>query len=271
MLVAITSDQMKMWLRLLLLLAVFFSLPAMQKKWTCGFRLAKLHIAMPCREEWDVPLPAHLEMLHQPYFFLGKGAQCYAFASQDGKYVIKLFRFDHPQRNDKIVQLFNACKLAYDHLRDETGLIYVHLNLTQGELPTLRCTDPRGRRVTLPLDHYRFALQRRAEGFFSTLDRAKERPALLKERIDQCLYLLKTRIALGIENADLHMDRNIGFLDGRAIELDFGRYQKGDHLARGHEMEKHLRILRAWLQQNAPEWTCYLDASAHLDEERPSL
>src|SRR5689334_8640410 len=46
-------------------------------------------------DEWDVEIsPEVVSILEQPFHYLAKGGQSYVFGSSDGKYVLKLFRFD---------------------------------------------------------------------------------------------------------------------------------------------------------------------------------
>src|SRR3989344_6079777 len=112
------------------------SFPAGFKRLTCGFKLAKMHFDHPFRLDWEVDPILSQDQLHailtQPFSYLGKGAQCYVLQSADGRYVIKLFRYDASLRQcpAKREKLFTACLLAYHRAREETGVLYLHLNLT---------------------------------------------------------------------------------------------------------------------------------------------
>jgi hypothetical protein len=200
-----------------------------------------------------------LAILDQPFHYIDKGSQSYVFESRDGKYVIKFFRFDYPETTLKVLTLFNACKIAYDQLREETGLIYLHLNLTQEGLPILLCKDAIGRKYRFPLDQYRFAIQKKAKSFRLTLQEARNDPVLMKKRMDQFLDLLRSRTAKGIFNTDPTLSRNFGFLDDRAIEIDFGNYRPTSTHNEISEMLRYTERLRRWLSTEAPEWVAYLD------------
>jgi hypothetical protein len=249
---------MRRFFFLLLFAALMLSLPAFARKFTRGFRIAKLYLDFPNQPQWEiVPNPGVASLLRQQFTFIGKGSQSYVFESQDGQTVVKLFRFDRSLPD--AIQLFDACKLAYDSLRDETGLIYIHLNTTRMNLPTLRCKDAIGRSYKLPLDDYRFVVQRKGELFYSALLSARSRPPLMQKRLDQFLDLLQTRVSKEVLNADPSLSRNFGFLEDRAIELDFGNYRASPGLDREAEMRHYTAKLRSWLQENAPEWVSYLD------------
>ena len=204
------------------------------------------------------------EILSQSFSFLGKGAQVYAFESQDGQYVLKLFRFDQRKRfigpkltsDAKIRSFFNACKIGWEMAREETALVYLHLNPTSGKLPVLSIRTPTFRRIHLPLDPYRFAIQKKVVPLEEALTAALAE-GLLGERIDAILSLIEHRAAKGIGNRDPSLWRNFGFLGAHAIELDFGNYvirsdfqEKSARLA---ELERYARPLRRWLEKNAPE------------------
>jgi hypothetical protein len=248
----------------LLFVLSLLSLPFVAKKFTQGFRVAKLEFHVPHHPEWEVPMDSQiLSILDQPYAYLGKGAQSYVFASLDGRYVVKLFRSDS---EEKIIALFNACKMAYDCLKEETGLVYLHLNPTSQRLPILTCQDPLGRGIKLPLDRYRFAIQKRAKPFRETLEAAMGDPALMKARIDQFVALLVSRTEKGIFNTDPSLSRNFGFLDDRAVEIDFGNYHETASYSEFTEIKRYTHRLHRWLARTAPEWADYLDRQVEVLE-----
>lgn len=235
------------------------SLPAIAKRLTGGFKVAKMALRFPYRKEWDVALnPSVVPILSQSYKFLGRGAQCFVFESEDGCYVIKLFRYDQPPTESKVRDLFNACKLAYEELPEETGLVYIHLNVTELGLPTLQCRDAVGRKYAFPLDKMRFALQKKAAPFLEALTAAKG-SAEMEKKIDQLIGLLKTRTDRKIFNSDPSLSRNFGFLEDRAIEFDFGNYRKAFDLNQKREMNRFASKLRKWLVENDPNSVAYFD------------
>jgi len=276
---------MKRGFFLFLLAGCMLFLPVCAKRWTQGFRIAKIQLDLPFHPEWEVAKIDHLDqILSQPYSYLSKGAQCYVFVSQDGQYVLKLFRFDphlNPLRSffrtvfkkkkirtpfeAKVLRVFNACKLAFEMAPEETGLIYIHLNPTSDKLPPLLCKDPIGRSCRIPLESARFALQKRAQPFRKTfLDAIKSGdPAQVETRIDEFLALLRSRTGKGIGNSDPNLSRNFGFLEDQAVEFDFGNYSYSPAMlqpaSQRREIEHYANRLRRWLKRTAPEWIPYLD------------
>ncbi len=236
-------------------------IPTFAKYLTDGFRLAKMHVDFPNHPEWEFPLePKILAVLDQPFRYLGKGSQCYVFESRDQKYVIKFFRFNDPRSELKIFTVFNAARIAYEYLKEETGLIYIHLNLTKIGLPTLHCKDAIGRSYQLPLDQCRFAIQKKAIGLEEALKWARQDPNLMKKRLDQFIDLLRTRTEKGIFNSDPSLSRNFGFLEDQAIEIDFGCFRPTSSLSKKEEMDRYASKLRQFLKKEAPEWIEYFDS-----------
>lgn len=97
-----------MLLRLFLLslfVPLMLAIPVGMKQLTQGFRLEKMALDFPFHPEWEIEGNASFqirEILSQSYKYLDRGAQCYVFASQDGKYVIKLFRYDQAQNSRRL-------------------------------------------------------------------------------------------------------------------------------------------------------------------------
>jgi hypothetical protein len=260
---------MKRPLFFFLLVSLCLATPSGFKRLTHGFRPEKLQLAFPNEAHWEVQEVADVQsILRQPFRYLNKGAQAYVFESLDKEYVIKLFRFDHLSKktgslkrfnHENVFILFNACKMAYETMAKETGLIYIHLNTTDGKMPVLHCRDRLGRKHALPLDQIRFVLQKKAGDFCKSLLDARSSPERMKKRIDSLLALLDKRIEKGILNTDPNLKRNFGFIGDQAIELDFGNYRFHPGHNREKEREKYLSKLHQFLEKQAPEWAEYLD------------
>lgn len=274
---------MKKWGLFFLLVSVCLVIPVAAKRLTRGFKMAKMRLELPFRSDWNTASELSDEeakdILAQPFRYLNKGAQCYAFVSQDEKYVLKLFRFDqrHLFRNprskrplhQKISSFFEGCKLASSIASAETGILYLHLNRTAGTLPILKARGPLGQSFRCPLDQYRFALQKKAAPLAATLFAARDE-GTLPERIEEIVALLENRIGKEIGNTDPSLWRNFGFLEDRAIEFDFGNYVSrpdfSDVRSRRAELERYMRPLRSWLEMNAPE--CLAGLNARLERAR---
>lgn len=119
--------------------------------------------------------------LSQKYSFLARGRQCFAFISEDKKYVLKLPRTDiykiplwtrclpvKPYRNklqtlrthrEQFVK--NSFLIAHQDLKEQTALLAIHLGVTtRNSKKKLIITDPIGCSFHLPLEQTSFVLQR---------------------------------------------------------------------------------------------------------------
>lgn len=247
-------------------------LPVSFKRVSCGFKLAKMHFNTPYQADLEVPSYLSNEeiqaILSQPFTYLNRGAQSYVFASEDGKYVIKFFRhhgsFSSTKKHkaltlQKIQRLFSASILAYTKAREETGVIALHLNTTKNQFPHLKAKGPIGQHLSLDLDSYLFVIQKRVGSFRESLLDAyhSSDKTVMARHIDSFVNLLHSRTSKGIRNADSSLCRNFGFLNGGALEIDFGNYL--EETPSKKDLFIFAKKMRKWLSKNAPEWVPYLD------------
>ena len=90
----------------------------------------------------------------------------------------------------------------------------------------------------------------------------------MEDHLDAIISLLEKRSLKGISNADRNLFRNFGFINEKAVEIDFGNYNYSKDLClpakRKEEISRFLSSLRTWLQGNAPEWVFYLDQQTNF-------
>src|SRR5262249_40401492 len=148
--------------------------------------------------------------------YLGRGFQCYAFLSQDGNYVLKFLRhqrlrepaaFDFlpdisfikrfkerklEERKKRLRYLFRSFKVAYEHIPEETALLYVHLNKTVKRHPQVTIVDRCQNQYQVALDDVEFVVQRRAFLIKPTLTQLMQEGKLdqAEARIAQIFQLL---------------------------------------------------------------------------------
>src|SRR5690242_11820477 len=69
-----------------------------------SFCLHFLYSSLPANPDWDLPMPTSEETLHldkildQKFHYFAKGSRCFAFISDDQKYVIKFHRYPSHMR-----------------------------------------------------------------------------------------------------------------------------------------------------------------------------
>lgn len=190
-----------------------------------------------------------IQALKQRFSYLGRGHQCYAFESEDGRYVLKLPRSDRylvpfwlracsfsfldayreSLRQEKARRLrfmLGSFQIAFTELRQETSLLYLHLNQTHcfGSQATLR--DRIGRTYRIDLDTSAFVLQRKKPLMMPAFQRALregDREAA-QEILRAFLEVVAIRAEKGIFNKDPSFLKNFAFEDGKGIQIDIGSF-----------------------------------------------
>ncbi len=130
----------------------------------------------PVEEEWDEETT---QALQQPFTYIGRGRQCFAFASEDGKYVLKIPRTDiyklpfltrvlpntvYRQRQEQGRQcakdlILTSFQISFEDLKEQTALLTLHLGQSRHRKEFLTLIDATGCKYRLPLATTAFALQ----------------------------------------------------------------------------------------------------------------
>lgn len=262
-----------------------------------GKRFSPAHIVSEFDHNpaWDVKVSDDLYsfvnvITQQPFFWLSKGFQAYAFVSEDNEYVIKFFQqqrlrerpfLEHPfayifhkSFRDKCAyikhhreEIFSSSKLVFEEIPEETGILFVHLNKTVDLLRGIRLRDSAGQSFKIKPDRVSFIIQRKAQYVLPTLTQCMKegKVDMAKARLDQIFDLLLTLAKKGIVDSDYALIRNnnIGFTKDRAIYIDTGHITKNVNLDAKKQMEyefrKRLRPLYDWLTIKYPELAAYFD------------
>jgi hypothetical protein len=261
--------------------ALFFSRPDR------GFAIGRIASDLPISTEWpsDISEKQYKELtkaFREPLRALGSGAQCYAFSSACDQYVLKFFKMKHllpkkwlpvlplakwrEYRTKKVQQkeknrkeLFNSYKIAYDHFRDESALVAIHLSKTTNWHLPVTLIDKRGRAHHLNLDDFEFVVQRKAErlgDYLSGLLQEKKRDEVL-ETIRSLLEQIVLQCQKGFFDTDSGIFANYGVIEGKVVHFDSGRL-KAEPEAASHSfcegmLERAKERIAIWLQKREPE------------------
>ncbi|MCB1117293.1 MAG: hypothetical protein KDK50_01785 [Chlamydiia bacterium] len=267
-----------------LLVSGFLAIERLCHKATDGFALNR--IAYPLDVE-VVENKKPLSVEHQfalnvlrseKFYYLGSGAQVYAFCTKDKQYVLKLFKFHHMRipplvnmlpltkglekiRNEKIdfkkniiEDIFNSFTIAYNHLKEETALLLVHLNRTNHMNGSVRIVDRIKNEYDLDLDTTYFVLQHYAVLAYDQIDIWMEEKEITKARngIRSLVKLAAKRCQKGIMDKDPDFSTNFGFINGKAKQIDIGRFAHNINECKadiyGPEMIRITRPFRNWLE-----------------------
>ena len=261
------------------------------------FTLENISFALPEHPEWRTPPLSDSEqqfvnrILEQPFVYLGKGHQMYAFESADQQYVLKFIKFtylkpsfllnlipewsfvktfkEHAQTGKqlRIDRVFNGHSIAFTKDRENSGLIYIHLLPTTTLNKSLLLKNRLGFTYAVNLDQHAFVLQKKGVSLRDTIQELLNRGDVkqAKQRFQDILALYNADYQKGIYDSDHNLMYNTGFVGSQAVRLDVGRL-KFDPDANDPEFIQadlhnviHNRIQR-WLKRYYPQ---YVDELMH--------
>lgn len=262
---------------------------------TDDFRLGNITFPLPYEKNWEVAsLSTEQEkslesILAQPFYYLGKGAQSYVFASEDGKYVLKFFKFKHlrpsffidslppigflksykekqaARKERKLFGVFNSYKLAYEMDKIESGLIFIQLNTESNLVRYATVVDKIGIKRTIDLQNYPFILQYKGETLRTVVDKYLKEGDLqtAKTRLAQILDLYTQEYAKGIYDHDHGVMQNTGFIDTTPIHLDVGKLLKEEKMQNKSyardDLELVVRNINSWVKKNYPQYSTSIE------------
>lgn len=233
---------------------------------TDGFSLQAIETSYPPQEEWVLESDrAFLSYLNQPFYYLGKGCQSYAFVSKDGEYVLKFFKEKHlsipfwmewlPLEGWKLAQkqrkwemrrrLFFGFVLGWKKLKDECGLVHVQLNPMEAFHVDLY--DKMGHLIPVDLGTVPFVLQKRGDPFLDALEEAIGKESG-KQLLEELFVLLDKRDKAGVWDQDPAMLQNLAVVDGKPIFVDLGQFRTADAIDFLNDRRDRLRPLLRWLK-----------------------
>ena len=226
--------------------------------------------------------------LQQDFHYLGRGRQAFAFASEDGRYVIKFPRGDickipfwlrslplESRRKSQISRkairenwVLQSARLAMEELKDATAMIA--MNLSPHTPPflkakTVQIIDKAGRSYQIPLSRSYFILQRKKVLFKDVIQQTalKEGIQGVEKVLDALFAVIVERTKKGILNRDGSFLRNYGYDETRAYQTDVGSfYQVEVGSAKElyfQSMELSVKPIRRWMEARHPEWLALLD------------
>jgi hypothetical protein len=260
-------------------------------KRTKGFCVEKIISKHPYHASWDVGPPTfeHMRLLNrlgnQTFRYLGSGKECYAFASEDEGIVIKFFKQKHmtsfsfidffpippPFKYKRLETLhrhhylrqktFTSYMIAYQKFREESGLLFLHLNPTSYINKRFTFITPQGKLFTLDMDKMEFLIQQKADHIFDRIDflmkKGEIKPA--QTVIKALLSHITTRSLRGIGDGDNNCKRNLGLVQNQPISIDIGEFypapagypQKGEYVMAMEDFQ-------SWLDRKYPALGAFL-------------
>jgi hypothetical protein len=223
------------------------------------------------------------KILNQRFNYLSYGGQMTVYESEDGKYVIKFFnprsvikenwfhqfsklrRFNslrwitntYFRQKVRLQKYFLRYEQAFKDLKEETGLVYVHLDPSTCLSQTLEVVDKEGSLHQVPLDGYPFVLQKKVELTMHHIDRLLKKGDMTgaQESIRQIYDLFLSRARKGYTDRLQTLHKNYGFFEGHAVQLDVGRIRKLETIQQKplQEVERIVGNITASIAENYPQ------------------
>jgi hypothetical protein len=273
--------------KLIALAVLVLTIAAIGRSWYVakdGFHIARIRTAFPIFENAPID-PDHLAIFDQPFKYVGRGRQCYAFASQDDKYILKLPRLDryeipfyaratfphlwdallldHTSRLNFITKSF---QIAGNEMKEETGTLYLHLNQSDHLKKTVQLTDRIGRKYNIDLDTSAFILQEKKPIMLPLFKQAVADGNIdqAKEILTAFIAAVESRARKGILNKDASFRRNYGYDGNKCIQIDIGSFYYKPALTSQESFERSFRettgAVQIWLNENNPEIATWFEA-----------
>lgn len=285
------SKNFKKWIYPLLVFFIVFGAIRLYYNLTDDFRLANMTYELPFKAPWEVP---HLnadeyqnlkQILNQPFSYIGKGAQCYAFASEDSEYVLKFFKFKHLKPNllveslpsippfknykqncierkkRKLISVFNGYDLAFRENRQTSELIYLHLLPTEYLHLKVTVIDKLGLKRTINLDDVVFLVQKKGETLRTRLRQLLNQKQIkeAKEAMASIVEMYISEYKKGIFDHDHGVLHNTGFIGNQPFHLDVGKLNQDDRMKEIQyykaDLEHVLWKMDVWIQAYYPQYS----------------
>lgn len=275
-----------------ILFGIFLSLFGLARLYyflTDDFHISNIRYEMAYKEEWNFPITQKDQeelqtILSQKFYYIGKGAQVYAFGSNDGKYVLKFFKFKHlkpssfisllpevgplkefKKKNQdrklrKLYGVFEGHRIAYNFDKKNSGLLFLHLNKTENLPLNTTLVDKLGIERDVDLNSIVFVVQKKGETLRSLFTHLFEEGKLNEaiNKASQVLDMYVDEYTHRVWDRDHGITHNIGFIENTPFHLDVGKLSYDDKLL-GIEFYKndlrHVAFkMESWVKDNYPNY-----------------
>ncbi len=265
---------------------------------TGGFREYAILSNLENDPRWELPPLAAEEkhqidaLLDQPFTFLGSGGWCYAFLGKDQKTVLKFYKHSHLLLSsifkdfafEKLVSRsapwpkglrypqelnFKSCTLVYKLAKERSGLLYIHINKTEGMHKPVTLYDKIGVKHVIDLDKTEFVVQRRADLLIPHIEELVKQKKIdeAKECLDDFIACLLQFAHNGIKDLDTSLRKNYGFIEGKAVSFDLSSFVSDESLKHPGSYRKEVVLksqrLSRHLRKNHPELFTYYESRIH--------
>ena len=281
--------QLKYFFYTLIVISSIFSLYRFCHNQTDGFTPRKIRIAF---KDQTIPhtssSPSELEkekitnILTQPLHYIGRGGQCYAFATSDQNYVVKLLKYNNnypriwfrlfqfplklenyrqqklSKKLKKLKTEYESYQVALENLQQETGILYVHLDADTLTNIQIKIFDKTKVLHTLSADNLQFYIQKKGTPLYPEFKKMIEEGNLekAKESLDEMASYLTKRCKKNIIDKDDGIWRNFAFYQNHPFQIDIGQFSYDPSMTSEKDYKKNLidftKDFRCWLKTLSP-------------------
>jgi len=253
---------------------------------TDGFSIYQMSSSLPPCPQYEVEATTAKkqelqEILGQKFHYLGKGCQFYAFESEDGKYVLKFLKHKHlrlyqglnalplpsklralcdektERRKTRVELLFSSCKLAYEKMPEETGLVFIHLNRVPQLGKKVVLIDKMGCKHSVKIDNFEYVLQKRGRRLTEIFSQCTDSSEIVST-VQKLADLVIMRCQKGVRDRDRSFVKNVALVDGTPIFIDIGQFYEDPSILSEEEQEKDVYKrfvdLQFWAEQHFPQY-----------------
>lgn len=226
--------------------------------------------------------PALLPILEQKFTYYRRGAQAFVFLSEDGNYVLKIFNNRlHRQMQwyshlpffkeeslflqKKLQAVSESYHIANQKLKEESSLLYAHLQPSALPLKKIHIVDKLGIEHTIETEKSGFLLQKRGDLIYPIVKRwiGNNEREKAQELISSLVAFIDHCHKSGIGNEDPSVKKNLGYLEGKLFLLDVGRVTNDPNLQKEavslKTMQRTLRPFKKWLRKYDLELADFLE------------
>lgn len=250
----------------------YFGYVAFQKQ----FQLKNISLNEELSSSIDGDIPISLDgIINQPFSYLDRGRQSFAFVSGDGRYVLKFFD-TRCLRNDllpyfgaiskkkclkKISRLIAGYSLASQEDRKYSGLIYFQPKSNERLADkVVHLADRFGISHAIDLGSVPFVVQYKAIPTREIITQLLEKGDVdgVKNRLKQIISMYMDEYQRGIYDRDHNFMYNTGFLGNEVMRIDVGRLRSVEQIKDPQVYRRDLQILSRrtdeWLGRHFPQY-----------------
>jgi hypothetical protein len=181
--------------------------------------------------------------------------------------IVKYKEEKQQKKWEKLNYFFESWKLTFEKLKEESALLFVHLNKSSFLRTQLSIYDKLGRHHQIDLDQTEFCLQHVVKPLDETLleYRQKGEHRQAKELIHRLLTLILSEYSRGLADNDHALVQNTGVLNGYPIHIDIGQFVENEEIKNPDIFHQELFTktfrLKLWLQKY------YFEIAEYLEQE----